>query len=110
LGSQINVLYIAFEFAPVPQFFFYIDYIPRSDLAIDLDAIDRHYEPVNSTFLQLKADARLHSFISRSLYIRQIQSSISLCYTCSVTEETLNLVRTLGPCNAGSLARLGRLG
>ena len=42
---------------------------------------------------ELQADPRLSSFTSKSLYIRQFQSPVSLCYTCMATEETLELIR-----------------
>lgn len=95
LGSQIRVPHLAFAFATIPQLFFYIDYVPRTDLFTDLEYLDRYYEPVNQTYLQLQADSRLEPFISKSVYIRQTLSPINFCYTCAVTDETLNLLRTV---------------
>jgi hypothetical protein len=95
LGSHIRVPHLAFEFGTVGNIFFYMDYIPRTDLVTDLEALDRYYEPVNQTCLTLQADSRLSSFTSKSLYIRLFQSPINLCYTCSDTEDTLELIRTL---------------
>jgi len=95
LGSHIRVPHLAVELGTLTNIFFYMDYIPRTDLVTDLEYLDRYYEPVNQTFLTLQADSRLSSFTSKSLYIRLFQSPISLCYTCSNTEDSLELIRTL---------------
>ncbi|AFY34610.1 red chlorophyll catabolite reductase [Calothrix sp. PCC 7507] len=95
LGSQIRVPHLAFAFATVPHLFFYMDYIPRSDLFVDLEYLDRYYEPMNQTYLGLLTDSRFQQYISKALYIRQAQSHTSLCYTSAVTEETFAVVRTV---------------
>lgn len=93
LKPHIRVPHLAFEFGTIGNIFFYMDYIPRTDLAMDLEYLYRYYEPVNQTFLQLQANQNLSLFTSKSLYIRQFQSPISLCYTCAVTEDNLELIR-----------------
>ena len=95
LGSQIRVPHLAFVFATIPQLFFYMDYIPRTDLYTDLEYLDRYYEPVNQTYLTLQADSRFEPYISKNLYMRQAQSHTSLCYTSPVTDETLSVARTV---------------
>ncbi|MEH2324247.1 MAG: red chlorophyll catabolite reductase [Nostoc sp.] len=95
LKSHIQVPHLAFEFGTLPNIFFYIDYIPRTELLSDLASLDRYYEPVNQTFLKLQEDSHLKVFTSKSLYIRLFQSPVSLCYTGLPTFETLELVRTL---------------
>ncbi|MEH2146950.1 red chlorophyll catabolite reductase [Nostoc sp.] len=95
LKSHIQVPHLAFEFGTLPNIFFYIDYIPRTELLADLAYLDRYYEPVNQTFLKLQEDSRLKVFTSKSVYIRLFQSPVSLCYTGAPTFETLELTRTL---------------
>jgi len=95
LGPQSLVPHLAYAFATVPHLFFYMDYIPRTDLLTDLEYLDRYYEPINQTYLALQADARLEAYVSKALYIRQAQSRTSLCYTCPVMDETLSLLRTV---------------
>ena len=95
LGSDIRVPHFAIELGTVGNIFFYMDYVPRTDLVTDLEYLDRYYEPVNQTFLTLQADSRLSSFTSKSVYIRLFQSPINLCCTCSDTEDTLELIRKL---------------
>lgn len=95
LKSQIRVPHLAFAFATVPHLFFYMDYIPRTDLFTDLEYLDRYYEPANPTYLKLQSDSRLKPYISKTLYIRQAQSHTSLCYTSPVSAETIDLLRTV---------------
>lgn len=93
LGSHIQVPHLAFEFGTFPYILFYMDYIPRRDLFTDLEYLDFYYEPVNQTYLKFQTDSRFQAFNSKMLYMRQVQSRTSLCYTCSVADETLNIVR-----------------
>ena len=93
LGQQIRVPHLAFAFATIPEMFFYIDYLPRTDPLFDLEYLDRYYEPANLTYLALQDDSRLSPFISKSPFIRQVLSSISPCYTASNTEESFELLR-----------------
>ncbi|WP_066377433.1 MULTISPECIES: red chlorophyll catabolite reductase [unclassified Anabaena] len=94
LKSHIRVPHLACAFSTFPQLgiLFYMDYIPRTDLFVDLEYLDRYYEPVNQTYLALQGDSRFEPFISKTLYIRQAQSHTSLCYTFQEEQETLALV------------------
>ncbi len=93
LGQQIRVPHLAFAFATLPEMFFYIDYLPRTDPLFDLEYLDRYYERANRTYLALQDDSRLSPFISRSHFIRQVLSSVSPCFTASNTEESFELLR-----------------
>ncbi len=95
LGSHIYVPHLAVVFGTVPHLFFFMDYVPRSDLFIDLEYLDRYYEPMNQTYLQFVNDSRFQQYISKNLYMRQAQSHTSLCYTSPITEETLTIVHSL---------------
>ncbi|MCF4966371.1 red chlorophyll catabolite reductase [Nostoc sp. CMAA1605] len=100
LNASSLVPHLTFEFGLIPQIFLYIDYIPRIELLTNLDYLQKYYQPVNSTFLQLQDDSRLTRFISKSVYMRAFQSPVSLCYTstspevveviCTVAKNTLN--------------------
>lgn len=95
LSSHIQVPHLAFEFGTLPHIFFYMDYIPRTDLNINLEYLNRYYEPVNETFLKLQASHDLTPFVSKSAYVRSFQSPVSLCYTCLPNDDTLNLIRAI---------------
>jgi len=93
LSSLIQVPHLAFEFGTKPNPFFYIDYIPRVDLWSDLSYTERYYEPVNATYLELRENSNLSLFVSKAMYIRQLQSPTPLCFTCPATEDSLSLIR-----------------
>lgn len=95
LRSHIRVPHFAFVFATVPHLFFYMDYVPRTDLLTDLEYLDRYYEPVNQTYLNLQADSRFQPYISKNLYMRQAQSHTSLCYTSQATQENISVAQTV---------------
>lgn len=94
LSPQVQVPHLAIEFGTMPTPFFYIDYLPRIDLWSDVSYTERYYEPVHSTYLALREHPDLSLFVSKALYIRQIQSPASLCFTASASEESLSLIRT----------------
>lgn len=93
LGPQIQVPHLVFEFGTVPSLFFYVDYIPRVDLWTDLSYTDRYYEAAHATYLDLRNDPALSLFVSKALYIRQVQSPAHLCFTCPSTEASLTLIQ-----------------
>jgi Red chlorophyll catabolite reductase (RCC reductase) len=93
LSSLIQVPHLAIEFGTKPDPFFYIDYIPRVDLWSDLSYTERYYNPINATYVELRENLNLSLFVSKALYIRQLQSPTSLCFTCPATEDSLLLIR-----------------
>lgn len=93
LGPQIQVPHLVFEFGTVPHLFFYMDYIPRVDLWADLSYGERYYEPAQDTYLKLRNDPNLTFFVSKGLYVRQVQSPVNLCFTCPGTEASLALIQ-----------------
>lgn len=93
LSPLIQVPHLAFEFGTKPDLFFYVDYIPRVDLWSDVSYTERYYEPINSTYLELRENPNLSLFVSKALYIRQLQSPTPLCFTCPATEDSLSLIR-----------------
>ena len=95
LSPLIQVPHLAFEFSTTPCLFFYMDYIPRVDLWTDLSYAEQYYEPVNATYLELRDNPDLSVFVSKGLYVRQLQSPAHLCFTCSGTEASLSLIRSV---------------
>jgi len=94
LSPRIRVPHLAFEFGTRPDPFFYIDYIPRVDLWTDLRYTECYYEPLNTTYLTLRENPDLALFVSKALYIRQLQSPTALCFTCPATQASLSLIET----------------
>ncbi|MBD2112666.1 MULTISPECIES: red chlorophyll catabolite reductase [Cyanophyceae] len=92
LSPLIQVPHLAFEFGTKPDLFFYIDYIPRVDLWTDLSYTEEYYEPLNATYMALRENPNLSLFVSKALYIRQLQSPTPLCFTCPTTQDSLALI------------------
>ena len=95
LGPQVKVPHLGYAFGTLPNVWFLVEYVPRSDLSIDLDSLNRYYEPVNDRWLEIRTDDRFTPFISRSLYIRQVMSETSFLYSCEGTEDELETIREL---------------
>lgn len=96
LGPQIRVPHFGLALGTLPDIFMYMDYVPRTDLMVDLDYLDKYYEPVNARLFQLKQDARFAPFVSRTLYMRQSQSHTSLCFVVQPSDATVALIREVG--------------
>lgn len=92
LNSSIDVPHLVFDFGTTPDIFFYMDYIPRVDLWNDLDYLQRYYATAGSTHLKLRENSDLSVFVSKSLYIRQLQSPVHISFTCPNTEDSLGLI------------------
>lgn len=89
LGPQVNVPHFGMALGTIPDMFCYLDLVPRVDLSIDLDYLDRYYEPQNASYLSYEADPAFRPFTSRTLYMRQAQSRTSLCYMAEPSAENL---------------------
>lgn len=95
LGNQIKVPHIGFAYGTLPNLWFMIEYMPRTDLSVDLESLDRYFEPVNDKYLEMRNDPRFDYFLSRSLYVRQVMSETSVVFLCDETDENLDLISTL---------------
>ncbi|MBD1875500.1 red chlorophyll catabolite reductase [Nodosilinea sp. FACHB-131] len=92
LSPLIQVPHLAVEFGTKPDLFFYIDYIPRVDLWADLSYSEHYYEPLDATYMTLRENPNLSLFVSKALYIRQLQSPTPLCFTCPATQDSVSLI------------------
>jgi hypothetical protein len=90
LGPQTRTPHLAIVFGTVPDLFFYLDYVPRTDLNIDLDYLDRYYQPINDQFLDFVEDPKMTPFVSRTLYMRQAISPAGLCFTGPIEQAVLH--------------------
>lgn len=87
LGPQVAVPHLAFAWGTLPTLWFYQDFLPRVDLDVDYDYLQRYYEPSNEQFLELKADEGLSWFTSRTLVVRQHVSETASCFVCSDADD-----------------------
>jgi Red chlorophyll catabolite reductase (RCC reductase) len=95
LGPHVKVPHLAFAFGTMPDLFFLVDYMPRSDLRLDIDALRAYYEPVNAKWLAFRETPGLKVFTSRALYIRQVLSENAFCGLLDRTTENVALVSAL---------------
>jgi hypothetical protein len=95
LGPQINVPHFGMAMGTMPDVFFYCDYVPRTDLMVDLDYLDRYYNPINDRYVALRADERFGQFVSKTPYMRQSQSQSSHCYLVKPEPDVLQTLRVL---------------
>lgn len=95
LGPQYLVPNFGFALGTIPDLFLYMDYIPRTDLLLDIDYADKYYEDVNEEFLQLQADARFKPFISRDLYTRIAMTPTAVGYCADRDPDVIDLVERI---------------
>ena len=88
LGAQYDVPHLGLAFGTTPDLFFYTDYVPRKDLWLNPEYMDRYYLEANKHFLELHNDRQFNSFISQDVYTRVAQSATSLCVMAPLNEQT----------------------
>ncbi len=95
LGPHIKVPHLGFAFGTLPRLWCYIDFQPRTDLSVDVDSLDRYYEPLNDEWLEMRAREDLDPFVSKALYVRQTISETSFCFSCEGNEDQLTMIADL---------------
>lgn len=93
LGPQVDAPHFGFALGTTPDFFVYMDYLPRRDMWTRPDYADKYYGQANQAYLAMQANPAFRSFISRDFYTRVAQSPASLCYGASVTDENMATIR-----------------
>ncbi len=93
LGPQIDVPNFGFALGTTPDFFVYMDYLPRRDLWTHPDYADRYYGQANQAYLAMQAQKGFRPFISRDFYTRVAQSPASLCYGAAVSDDNMAIIR-----------------
>lgn len=92
LGPQVKVPHLGMALGTIPDLFVYLDYIPRVDLMHDLDYLDQYYNEQNQTYLEFENNSNFTPFVSRTPYMRQTQSSASICYMAKPTLDSINKI------------------
>ena len=95
LGPEIDVPHLGFALGTIPDYFVYMDYLPRRDLWTHPEYADKYYGKANQTYLDMQANKAFRPFISRDFYTRVAQSPSSLCYGASINDETMATIREL---------------
>jgi hypothetical protein len=79
----------------MPDIFFYFDYIPRVDLMVDLDYLDKYYQPVNAKWREFVDNPDYRPFISRDVYMRESVSQTGFVYLTTPSDKAISDIRGL---------------
>ncbi len=91
LPPSLKVPHLAFAIGTIPQLFVFCDLVPRADLWVDTESLDRYHARFNQRRLDVAADARFSPFVSKEIYIRGALSPVGLCLQAEVTDTNLAL-------------------
>ncbi len=94
LGPQTDVPHLGFALGTTPDFFVYMDYLPRRDMWTDPAYADHYYGEANAAYLKMQATPGFRPFVSQDFYTRVAQSPASICVGAEVTDEHLEVIRT----------------
>ena len=93
LSSKIDAPHLGLAFGTAPHLFFYMDFIPRMDLAANPAYMDTYYKELNEEHLRLHENPAFTAFVSRGLYMRVTQTAASLCFTAEDTDDNRAVLR-----------------
>ena len=93
LGPQVDVPHLGFALGTTPDFFVYMDYLPRRDLWANPDYADKYYGEANTAYLKMQAEAGFRPFVSHDFYTRVAQSPASICVGAPVNDENMAVIR-----------------
>lgn len=96
LGPHTRVPHFGFACGTFPVVFTFLDYLPRVDVRLHPDYLQRYLQPVNERFMQLQADTRMKPFISQATFVRAAVSPVGLNFIAQ--PETAGVVETFRDC------------
>lgn len=93
LGPHIDVPHLILVFGTIPNIFHFSDFVPRRDLSIDVDYLERYYEPENASWLALRGDDRFTWSVSHGTYMRAFLSPVGNSYVADRTDDVVETLR-----------------
>ncbi|MCD9198605.1 hypothetical protein [Aeromicrobium wangtongii] len=93
LGPHIDVPHLIIVFGTVPNVFFFTDLVPRRDLMVDIDHLNRYYESQNESWLALRGDDRFTWSVSHGTYMRAYLSPAGHSYVADRTDDVVETLR-----------------
>jgi hypothetical protein len=76
-------------FGTVPKLFFYADYTPRVDLRMNLDYVNKYYEPANASAIRFRGLPNFTWNWSHGTYLRGLMSPVCTSVMGDLTEENI---------------------
>ncbi|HKY14674.1 MAG TPA: hypothetical protein VJM33_07085 [Microthrixaceae bacterium] len=101
LGPDTDVPHLGMAWGTLPTLWCFIDLLPRADLFVDLDYVDRYYEPVNDVYMSLKDDPEASPFVSRDTFTRVGVSQSAICVVLPTTDARIAQVGELANLRVG---------
>jgi len=89
LGPEIRVPHLWMAMGTIPKLFVYLDFGPRTELASDIDHLQKYYGPENDLYLDFYNDDRFTPFVSRSVEVRSFISPIGVCATAEPDADAI---------------------
>jgi hypothetical protein len=80
LGPHIDVPHLVIVFGTVPNVFHFSDLVPRRDPMVDVDYLNRYFDPINPGWLAMRGDDRLSWSVSHGTYMRAFNSPVANSY------------------------------
>lgn len=90
LGQETQVPHLIVIFGTIPKLFFYADYVPRADLRVDLDYLQRYYEPANADYLRFRGNPAFTWSVSHGTYLRGLLSPVCSSYIMELSDENID--------------------
>ena len=87
LGPHTLVPHFGLAFGTLPDYWYFVDYLPRVDLAVTPEYLDRYYEPHNAQYMALRDEPGFSPFVSQNLFVRQSVSHTALCFVVERTPD-----------------------
>ena len=87
-GPHTLVPHLGMAWGTLPDYWYFVDYVPRVDLLSNPDYLDRYYEPHNQQYMEMREAPGFSPFVSQTLYIRQSVSHTALCFVAERTPES----------------------
>jgi hypothetical protein len=96
-GPHTWVPHLGLALGTLPDYWYFVDYVPRVDLLATPTYLDKYYEPHNADYLASRVEPGFSPFVSQSLYVRQAVSNTALC--CVVERKPEYLERMIALAN-----------
>ena len=87
LGPHTMVPHFGMAWGTLPDYWYFVDYIPRVDLLTNYDYLQRYYGVHNQQYMALRDEGGFSPFVSQNLLIRQSVSNTALCFVCERTPQ-----------------------
>jgi len=95
LGPETNVPHLGMAWGTLPTLWCFIDLLPRADLFVDLDYVDRYYEPINDIYMSLKDDPEVSPFVSQDTFTRVGVSQSAICVVMPTDDHRVDQIGEL---------------